>query len=229
MWLSLLEGKDMAKATKEQRRARKVKEREDSKQFVIVETEMRLAFDLCGSSMVRFCVLVAQYMGFAGSNKNNRKGFVETIAAEYGMDKAAVFRAERNGKASMALEEAGVANWPQLPANDGQLRPLAMLLSRGPEIIGKAWGDALESIKGTSRLLTAEIVRDAVEEYLPVMAITSPASSSTASSSPSNAEILGKAIQLLEAISTDLWRVDGCMEIVQDLDKIRGRLEAMNT
>ncbi len=219
----------MARATKEQRRARKVKELADSKKFVIVETEMRLAFDLCGSSMVRFCVLVAEYMEFAGSNKNNRKYFIEQLSYDYGMDKAAVFRAERCGKASIALESQSVANWPQLPANDGQLRPLAMLLNRGPEIIGKAWGDALASVKGTDRQLTAEIVREAVEEYLPIMAVTSPASSSTASLPPSNAEILGKAIQLLEAVSTDLWRVDGCMEIVQDLDKIRKRLEVMNT
>ena len=225
MWLSLLEGKEMARATKEQRRARKVKELADSKQFVIVETEMRLAYDLCGSSMVRFCVLVAEYMGFAGSNKNNRKYFVEQLCYDYAMDKAGVFRAERCGKTSALLET--VAHGPHLPANERQLRPLSMLLSRGPEVIAKAWIDAVATAEGSGRLLTAQIVQEAVDEYRPITAVTSPASSSTDSLPPSSAEILGKAIQLLEAVSTDLWRVDGCMEIVQDLDKIRKRLEDM--
>ncbi len=217
----------MARATKEQRRARKVKDLADSKRFVQIEKDMREAYENVGTNMVRFCVLVAQYMGFAGTNKKNRKGFVETIAAEYAMDKAAVFRAERNGLTAMALEEAGVANWPQLPANDAQLRPLALLLKRGPEIIGKAWTDALSSIEGTSLLLTAEVVQAAVDEYRPVMAVTSPAASLPASLPPTNAVILSKAIAMIEAVSTDLWRVDGCMEIVQDLDKIRKRLVDM--
>ena len=215
----------MAKATKEQRRARKVKELADSKRFVIIEKEMRLAFDLCGSSMVRFCVLVAQYMELAGTNKKNRRYFMEQLCYDYAMDKAGVFRAERSGKTYMLMES--VAHGPQLPANERQLRALSMLLSRGHEIIGKAWTDALATVEGTDRQLTAQIVQEAVDEYRPITAVTSPASSSTASLPPSSAEILGKAIQLLEAISTDLWRVDGCMEIVQDLDKIRKRLEEL--
>ena len=214
----------MARATKEQRRARKVKDLADSKRFVQIEKDMREAYENVGTNMVRFCVLVAQYMGFAGTNKNNRKGFVKQLSYDYGMDKAAVFRAERCGKASQALESQSVANWPQLPANDGQLRPLAMLLNRGPEVIAKAWCDALASVKGTDRQLTAQIVREAVDEYLPIMAVTSPASSSPASLPASNDEILAKAIHHLTAISEDLWRVDGCLEIVQDLDKIRNRL-----
>ena len=215
----------MARATKEQRRARKVKDLADSKRFVQVEKDMQEAYDLCGTSMVKFCMLVAQYMEFAGTNKNNRKYFIEQLCYDYGMDKAAVFRAERCGKTQALLES--VAHGPHLPNNERQLRPLAILLSRGPEVIAKAWTDAVATAEGTGRLLTAQIVQEAVDEYRPVMAVTSPASSSTASLPPSNSEILSKAIQLLVAISTDLWRVDGGMEIVQDLDKIRKRLSDM--
>ncbi len=191
-------------------------ELERSREMSRIEREMREAHVAVGKSMALFCVLVAEYMDLALSEED-RKFFVNNLMYEFDMDKSSVYRCERCGKASKALDSG---QWPQLPANDSQLRPLARLLKRGPAVIQAAWKKALSIARKADEPMTASFVQEAVDDYLPIEAVTKAAADSPRL--PSMMEMtVRRSVRRLEQVVTELNEHPRTRELAARIETIR--------
>lgn len=194
-----------------------------SNRMTVILKGMHEAHDLAGTQIVRFCSLVADYLGLA-KNHQERKCFVNEVMGEFDMDKSGVYRAERNGKAYRALEGGKVSNWPQMPDKDSQLRPLALLLDRGDSVICEAWDIAIKMSKEADEPLTAVTVAEAVDTFLPIEDVTEPAGDSQEVVVRQATDVLQGAIRRLTVIAMDLGECDETLVYAALVQKVIGAM-----